>query len=354
MKETISTRALREAQENQREQYQEQARNLGGGLGTSCTETGQCASGYGCVNGECVAIDVGVDYGSPAGPGGCEKRYQEQTDCNQTKWGCQVVPNCGDGQNYFDVKGSRYYRNQKCCGGTGYYYSSGGVRSKCESSRVEKKPGCDEWCASWAAFFGETAAGCEGTTACDPYCERCSLGSCVPDYDACWCNGGASCGNCEACISDPSNPNFGGCAKTPTSVSRCDQCVTIDSYKCCGADVGPISVCSKATDGTTTNDLRAKARAKAKESCAKICDECEQTSYKTYCSDTTGTDYTCPPGVTCTETGNLSAGGVDCVYVKEVDRSNCPDCPTEPVCNCHSDCPPGYTCTGLACVPPGG
>ena len=79
----------------------------------------------------------------------------------------------------------------------------------------------------------------------------------------------------------------------------------------------------------------------AQEQCAPAssCDPCKgDCTTKSYCSDTTGPAPDCPPGIKCTETGTLSAGGVDCTFREECDMSNVPESCKDCDCNCNNDC----------------
>ena len=292
---------------------------------TGCVSSSQCGSGFGCVNGKCVSIgDVGGN-GSPNSPGNCPSG-SIGNDCNSGSYACQSSPTCGSGSGVTE-----------CCGGDVTYVFKPGEESRVEGECVTNEY-CHYYCSSRYALFGppdgnpEFYDPCAGKSICENTdCEECGLfsGLCEPKSGdrPCWCNGGASCGECEGCITDPTDSNFGSCAPTDDSLDRCRQCVTLESYKCCGKDVGPLEVCSKPGFGGTTNDLRDELKRQAKEKCSALCDSCEQKDYKTYCSDTTGlpgSDLNCPDGKTCKQTGSMTSNGVTCIFVEEKDTSDCP------------------------------
>lgn len=289
-----------------------------------CISSSQCASGFGCVGGKCVKIGITGGHGSPISAGNCPTT---PNDCNSGSYACQSSPTCGKGSWVLE-----------CCGGKKTYVFKPGYERRVEGECVEDK-NCHYYCSSRYALFGPPDTDpdglidhCEGKTVCENAdCEECDLfsGICEPKFSdrPCWCDGGESCGNCEACITNPADSNFGSCAPTDDSLNRCRQCVTLESYKCCGQDVGPLKVCSEPGFGGTTNDLRDKLKRQAKAKCSKLCTDCEQKSYRTYCSDTTGlpgNDLNCPDGQICKQTGSLSIAGTDCVSVEERDVSNCP------------------------------
>jgi len=289
-----------------------------------CISSSQCASGFGCVGGKCVKIGLTGGNGSPISAGNCPTT---RNDCNSGSYACQSSPKCGKGSWVLE-----------CCGGKKTYVFKPGYERRVEGECVEDK-NCHYYCSSRYALFGPPDTDpdglidhCEGKTVCENAdCEECDLfsGICEPKSGSrpCWCDGGEGCGNCEACITNPADSNFGSCAPTGDSLDRCRQCVTLESYKCCGKDVGPLKVCSKPGFGGTTNDLRDELKRQAKSKCSELCDSCEQKNYKTYCSSTTGlpdpNTLNCPSGIRCRQTGTLEVNGEQCVYVEETDISNC-------------------------------
>lgn len=279
-----------------------------------CVSSSQCGSGYGCVNGRCVSIQV-EGYGSPNSPGNCPGGGN---DCNSGSNACQSGPGCGSGSG-----------ETACCGGPLNYQSSenGVITVSCDSDKS-----CDMWCTTYNEIFGFNAEFCAGREVCDPDCEYCSLsGSCekslIAESTPCWCDAGARCGWCRACITAPSDARYGECAQTKETQERCKQCATIESYECCGQEVGPLTFCSTPGEGSSSDAVREGVRRMAREKCSELCDNCEQKTHKTYCTNTTGLPdpetLNCPSGIRCVQTGTLDINGVQCVYVEETDISNC-------------------------------
>jgi len=291
---------------------------------TGCVSSSQCGSGYGCVDGKCISIGAVGNNGSPNSPGYCPG---VGNDCNSGSYACQSSPTCGSGSGVTE-----------CCGGEVTYVFKPGEERRVEGECVTNES-CHSFCSARYALFGPPDPNnlltdqCAGKNICtNTDCEECGLfsGICEPKSGdrPCWCDGGRSCGSCEACITNSADSNFGSCAPTDDSLDRCRQCVTLESYKCCGKEVGPLEVCSKPGFGGTTNDLRDELRRQAKAKCSELCTDCKQKSYKTYCSSTTGlpdpNTLNCPPGMHCKQTGTLEIDGEQCIYVEEADLSNCP------------------------------
>ena len=279
-----------------------------------CIHTAQCASGFGCVNGRCISIGVTGGNGSPNSPGNCP---DDDNNCNSGSNACQSEANCGSGSGLV-----------RCCGASGSYQSreNGIVSLSCE-----KDTSCDSFCNGYYASFGYKSKFCEGREVCDPDCEYCGLSKCkkrfMTESTPCWCDAGARCGACKECIVNPNASTFGECTQTPATRERCKQCLTLESYKCCGQEVGPLTLCGDASGGPATGPLTRKLKEKARAKCSQFCNNCEQKTTKTYCTDTTGlpdsNTLNCPSGIRCRQTGFLDIGGVQCVFVEETDISNC-------------------------------
>jgi len=251
-----------------------------------CASTSQCAAGYACVNGRCTRISsqAGVSSGDTAGncSGGTSG---SQSSCNDGSRACSDDGSCGSGTTV-----------SSCCGQA--------VSYRVQDSEGKFVPTCDKpttcrpFCSSYFANFGTIASGCEGYDPCFPDCEICGLQngafSCqkqlISEASPCYCDNGARCGPCDQCVTDNTSSNFGQCVSSSNvpETSRCQQCLTLDSYVCGGNDVGPITACTT-PDATAQENLTAAIE----EACKNVCDA---------------------------------------------------------PCNCHSDCPEGTFCTPDGCV----
>jgi len=318
-----------------------------------CTSSAQCPAGYACIDGQCTFMSTGPTGGSSNGQwnsaGGCNQN-DPNPPCNSGgPNSCSQKPNCGKTPDP---------RPQDCCGARCCSYGSAssprpGVHCWCgECPPWPSGKKCSIFCDGYTAANGESVMGCNEDNSCNE-CNECDLFSkeCEPKSDApCWCEG-SGCPDCFKCNSEPTSGNFGAC--TVASPGACSVCTHVDSYKCpCGETVGPITACTKYGPGgsgyggnvvlTTKTALQI-----AKEQCAPLssCDPCKGTcTSRTYCTDTTGPPPPCPPGNKCTNTGTLSAGGVDCTFRTECDMSNVPESCKDCDCNCHDDCPYCQVC----------
>lgn len=289
--------------------------------GSRCIETAQCSAGYACVDGTCIQINSQPGNGTPTGFGlykkGC---YNNDGNCNSGRGSCSEGPTCGKGSGRVD-----------CCGGRVRYIFAPGTESRITGDCIDNEY-CHSFCTSGYALFGEVSPQCEGKPICtNTDCEECGLfsGVCEQKFGnlPCWCDGGAQCGACKACITNPNDSNFGQCARTSESKKRCRQCVSIKSHKCCGKEIGPVKKCAPPGFSGTTNDLRDALRKELQDRCSGACDECETKEFKTYCSNTTGlpdpSTLNCPDGLNCRQAGFLEIAGVQCVFVEEKDSSAC-------------------------------
>jgi len=318
-----------------------------------CTSSAQCPAGYACVNGQCTLMGTGSTGGSSNGQwnsaGGCNQD-DPNSPCNSGgPNSCSQTPNCG---NIPDP------RPQDCCGTRCCSYGSAsssrpGVHCWCgECPPWPEWRKCSIFCDSYTAANGESVMGCNEDNSCNE-CNECDLfsKSCEPKDDApCWCEG-SECQGCFKCDTEPTSDNFGGCSVA--FLGACSVCTHVDSYKCpCGEIVGPITACSKYGPGgsgyggnVTLTSKTALQLAQEKCAPASSCDPCRgDCTSRSYCSDTTGPPPPCPPGIKCTNTGTLSAGGVDCTFRTECDMSNVPESCKNCDCNCHNDCPNCQIC----------
>ena len=308
---------------------------------TNCAGTKDCGAGFACIDGVCQRVNAPTDNATGDTAGDCNNGAGGSSPCGSGSRACSDGGNCGSGSPV----GS-------CCGQAVSYRVKDPSTGKFITS-CERPGGCRPFCTSYFASFGTMPDGCEGYDPCFSDCEICGVSggaySCqkklVAESTPCYCDNGARCGNCRACITDPASSNYGNCEYVN---GLCGKCVTMETHFCCGVNVGPVTVC---TDGSTPANVALQER--LEELCAGECDQCENNAYEKYCSNQGDWDQrpdtsNLPAGTTFT--GSLQSGGVECQFFKVTDRSNCDGCITEPVCHCHADCPPGQTCTGVACV----
>ena len=235
-----------------------------------CTTTSDCASGYACVNGQCLQTGVGGSTGGgiSASPGQCDPNDPNDPQpnppgaggCNQGgSNSCQGQANCGDG-----------YQARECCGTRTCSFSAFGVACVCDGDIKFKSP-CSEFCDSYMAANGEPGAGCTEDNACGE-CNECENSECVPKADGpCWCDGGETCNTdgCYQCVSDPEDPDFGECRFTEED---CYDCGTVTNYLCpCNRIIPFTRFCQPyGTGGMLAINV---AQQMAAAQCAELCDD---------------------------------------------------------------------------------
>ena len=237
----------------------------GQNTGSKCIETAQCSAGYACVDGTCLKINNQPGNGSPTGFGlykkGC---WRNDGDCNSGRYTCAQGPTCGRGSGRVD-----------CCGGRITYKFEPGTESRITGKCIDNEY-CNSFCSSSYALFGRVSEQCKGESICENTdCQECGLlsGICERKFGnlPCWCDGGAQCGGCKACITNPNSSNFGSCAITSETAKRCRQCVKVESHTCCGKEIGPVKKCAPPRFGGTTNDLRDALKKELQDRCRDAC-----------------------------------------------------------------------------------
>lgn len=349
----------------------------------TCTDSSQCASGYACVDGECVSVSgapgssnttpsypssgspgtptggspssgPGIVYpprgsgypargGSGGGSGGLSGCGQDpypgsgnnntspctpgtsNTPSKCTKTGCG-----GNGGN--DGLATDCCGEDRCC-----RYSGSGVQCWCGACPPLEKP-CNVWCDQFKSATGDLYSGCDEEVVCDE-CSECGIESrCTPNtFDApCWCEQ-SEC-NSIACTT---------CGEDGICRQNCNDCMYSwkRDYQCpCGTVTQQcrFSACD-------TNVLHC-AVPDCSSACGEEPDPCEGECYgQSFCDST---PPPCPPGSSCTDNGTISAGGSTC-YIRTVcDKTNVPEKCKECDCNCDNDCVDCEICNAAGvCVP---
>ena len=289
------------------------------GSGYRCGTTSECASGYACVNGWCVRLNVGTSTGgSSASPGNCSQGGGLPSPCNAGGLSsCQSDPNCGKG-----------YDPTECCGSIVYVPigAGGGIIAICNGEE-KLNARCSPFCDAYYESLGEIAAGCNDALICNDGCTYCDSGgldtpaSCQRLANApCWCSDN-SCGDCQVCETGPTSPNFGQCGTPANEADRCKVCEDI-KYTCPCGQVVEASACA-----STKTKAREEARKKGSAECQ------EKYPFK----------YIKQPGG-----GYATAGGETVTFdtvVAECEK----ECTAELECHCHSECASG-TCSGGRCA----
>ena len=325
----------------------------------SCRGSGDCGSGYSCIDGQCVKIYTrnGGNY-KPATCGDenvtwapCKKGNNTggaKDKCGRpTPGNCEKDPICP---------------GQKCCRQQG----DGSIRCVCGPCSQTDTSRCNVWCDANYKNYGDIGAGCFtsdmdgfgecGGNICDEceFCENdffgaggvCTKGSQDDPFNPLACHCFDSCaGDCEICDKDPGSSTFGECVEDKTN---CQQCCTQYNYTCpqCPKVITSATHCQSASSPKPCiTALREKLYKQCENECATEPDPCAPTGSGSNCvpGNVGGSvpQFTCPEGKTCDYTGYIEVGGENpqtCflynTWVTADIPAECEQCD----CNCHNDC----------------
>lgn len=356
--------------------------------GTACRGSGDCASGFACVNGRCVQkgsqeSSTGGTCGEGVGGGGCGGNSVTISDnLGQVIASGDVVTSQGtaSGTIYKTFAWTPVYSDDGCtvtgcsleqCGGgmdgdcpqgerSCRYGASGAINCFCGDPEPS---GCSIFCTAYSASSGEVAAGCSGL-ACDEcsYCEEIFVsasGICKPR------NSGSPC----HCKNEPI-PACHKCDENGTVVpdeGSCQECITIHNYACdnCGERRTISRTCCRPV-GIDGLSLTNKCQSELQQACDGLCPPPDETEPPP-ASACLGVNCvsrvicgpgSCPPlppnapGRNNIQSGCIEAGGNGCTLYYECDVSNLPPECGECDCNCNNDCPDCQLCgTDGKCYP---
>lgn len=305
--------------------------------GTTCRGSGECASGYACVDGSCVFVaSLSSEDGSTTGCGGSGGGGG---GCFDSSTGC-TTPSCGNGEGG-DCCGPRYCR----------FDQNGNVSCGCG---VAPPSPCSVFCSLYDASYGQRAAGCEGLV-CDE-CSACDNDYFASTYGSCVPSGGGPC----HCTAD-SLPECYKCNDQGTSELdlNCKQCVQIYNAECsCGKIIDNVCCYTlKDLKGRYGGDPVTRCQDETAAKCAQACegepsaeDPCEGECTEQKIGPLPGTcqdvidQISVADGHKVVGTGCIEAGGQATVLYNDCDVSNVPEECAVCDCNCNNDCPDCLLC----------
>ena len=305
-----------------------------GSTSTPCTSTLQCPTGYACVGQRCQRADGGGGSGAPggqgSGPGGTPGQCPDgpNSPCNTGgPDSCQSAPTCGG-------KDDECCGQSKCCTFGSLSSFRPGVTCQCGEC---PEPPCTDFCDFYLKAFGEEGADCKDR-GCDS-CSECTGGYCeqLDSGAPCFCSGATACGDCEKCITDSEDFDFGDCEFLPYE-TNCKDCRTSTNYYCgCGKYLGSVTHCVPYGENPWPG-LHAKA-AKACEGACKP-PRCKSRSNCVFYSGGGVGMPTCSEGET--QKGVIYTSKGICVLCEECEPDTECECSTNSDCGhcevCGSDC----------------
>ena len=325
---------------------------------TKCTSSTQCASGFVCINGECIEGIIGTRNGSGevSGPGAPCDPPAPGTGGNACGSGIGTnTPTC----TLAKCDNTNTLEPDEHCGTTCCRYSGTGVvcyNGECPYS------GCSQFCTSYLASNGEPGPGCsdgpEGNscdecTFCDVYSG--AVGICTPKSEGfaegtepCWCDTAEQCVDCDKCSTDPDDVfDFGKCTYDETD---CYNCAQLSNYEC---GCGLLAQGYHCEPVNSPNPAISVLRNKLEEQCAKDCICNAEQKYKEWVTPTQ-TEPPCPDGWCCEIESSTSTEVDGVTYTKYVRKdSNCGQattCGARPIeCNCHAECEACQECNNGYC-----
>lgn len=289
---------------------------LAGLGGTKCYSSGDCASGWACVNNNCTFLSAVksenlCDTG-PAGSGGCGGDSGCGTSTPGT--GCLAVDCCGTRCCRYEAAGNQLNVNCYC--------------GECQEEEKE----CSSFCDSYYKNNGRQAEGCSGSTSCSE-CSYCgSEGKCVISYGGpCWCQ---QTRNCELCQDNGSW----------TSDPACWPC---RNFTECGVPTGE-RYCSPGANALLQSVNGRPIDAPCDPGCSNS--NCETRTVEipggpppNGLNTPLAGIYNCCPTCECSLDGYITAegSGMTTYLIEECDAAALPEecCFVE--CNCHSECESG-------------
>lgn len=334
-----------------------------------CNDSGDCGSGYACINGKCTK--VWTKDGSNYVPNTCGETPIEWQNCKKGQEGgtndtcgkatpgnCEKDPDCP---------------GEKCC----RQQADGSIRCVCGSCDENYASRCNVFCDQYYKSFGITANGCFtkdqdgfgecGGNICDEceICEddifgsggKCERGEIDDPFNPVPCHCSSKCPEeCHVCNKDVDSANFGDCEY---SENNCAECCAISNYECpqCARYFGDFQYhCEPVTSRKTCiYALREKLFKQCEEDCKTEPDPCAPTDNFSRCvigsapvdPDTNPggpSEISCPDGKTCKYTGYIEIGGKTCYLYDTWVTADIPEECKECDCNCHNDCPSCKLC----------